>query len=313
MIANASALQRSASNVFTPATITFTAKSQVGSGAINNYNARWIIEDTTDLSTWTNRTVNPTTDEATKTYTPSSNSIKAVRVKMYLAGGTTTLLDEQTIPVVADGEKGADGTSGQNAVLATVWTPEGNTLKNSTGTLKAQVEVYSGTAKVTPTAFKWYIQDPSATTSSGGDSDGGAGWRLLNASYNADVTGWDTDTIVIPASAIAGVESFKCVATYDGKKYQDVCTVIDVSDPIVVTVVGLNTFKNGQGSTTLTAKLYRNGAEIDSSGTGGYTYTWSLYNQDNTKDTTFNKTGKTITVNASEVNVRANIVCEVSK
>lgn len=212
------------------------------------------------------------------------------------------------------GQAGADGTSGVNAVLATVWTPEGNTLKNSTGSLKAQVDVYSGTTKVTPSAFKWYIQDPSATTTSGGDADGGAGWRLLNATYNAGVTGYTTAIITIPASAIASVESFKCVATYNSNKYQDVCTVIDVTDPIVVTVVGLNTFKNGTGSQSMTAKLYQNGTEIDTAGTGGYTYSWSLYKQDGTKDTVFGtKTGKTITVNATDVDVRANLICEVSK
>jgi hypothetical protein len=313
MISSADALQKNLSNVFTPTTITFTAKSQTGNDAIANYNARWVIEDTTDLSTWTVRTVAPTTDEATKTYTPSSTSIKAVRVKMYMAGGTTTLLDEQTIPVVSDG---ATGGKGDNSVIGVVWTPEGNTLKNSEGTLKAQMNVYNGTAEVTSgITYKWYIQDPDATASSGGDSDGGAGWRLLNSTYNAGVTNYTTKEITIPASAIASVESFMCVATYGGKKYKDVCTVTDVTDPILVTVIGLNTFKNGQGTTELKAVLYRNGAEIDSAGSG-YTYTWSLYNQNNVKITptyTATMTGKTITIDGRDVDGRANIICEVSK
>lgn len=203
------------------------------------------------------------------------------------------------------------GEDGLDAVVAMVWTPEGNTLKNSEGTLKASVTLYKGTSEVTGSAFKWYIQDPSATTSSGGDADGGAGWRLLTSTYNAGVTGYTTATITIPASAIASVESFKCVATYGGKKYKDVCTVIDVTDPIVVSVIGLSTFKNGQGSTELTAKLYRNGAEIDSAGIE-YKYSWSIYNKDNQK-TSFSKTGKTITVSADDIDVRGNVICEVSK
>lgn len=211
---------------------------------------------------------------------------------------------------VTNGQKGEDGTSGENAVIATVWTPDGNTLKNHEGTLTARVDVYSGTTKVTPTAFKWYIQDPTATTSSGGDSDGGNGWRKLDSNYNAGVTGYTTDTITIPASAISSVESFKCVATYGDKKYQDVCTVIDITDPITVTIIGLSTFKNGQGSNTLTAKLYRNGMEIDNSG-DQYTYTWSIYNQQGVK-TSFSKTGKTITVSADDIDVRGNVICEVS-
>src|SRR5690606_3515135 len=132
------------------------------------------------------------------------------------------------------------------------------------------------------------------------------------SSYNAGITGYTTATITIPASAIAGVESFKCVATYEGKKYQDVCTVVDVSDPVVVTIVGLNTFKNGQGEPTYTAKIYRDGVEIDASGTE-YIYKWYLYKSDGQLDTNFGtKTGKTITVRAEDFYIRANLICEVS-
>jgi hypothetical protein len=306
LISSVPAISKSQAGAYTPTSVTFQAKSQTGTASPANYSGRFIIADSTDGTTFTDR-VTSTTNEASKSYTVGAN-VKSVRVRLYLAGGTTNLLDEQIIPVVTDG---TDGSNGVNAVLATVWTPDGNTLKNSTGTLKATVDVYSGTTEVTPTAFKWYIQDPTATTSSGGDTDGGAGWRLLNATYNAGVTGYTTATITIPASAIAGVESFMCIATYGGKKYKDVCTVIDVTDPILVTIIGLSTFKNGQGSTELTAKLYRNGAEIDSAGTG-HTYTWSLYKADGTKDTAFTATGKTITVNATSVDSRANIICEVS-
>lgn len=214
---------------------------------------------------------------------------------------------------VTNGQKGADGRDGIDSVIATVWTPDGNMIRNHEGTLKATVTVYKGTTEVAPSAFKWYIQDPTATTSSGGDADGGNGWRLLTSTWNAGVTGYTTDTITIPASAIAGVESFKCVATYGGKKYKDVCTVIDVTDPIVVSIIGLNTFKNGQGESSYTAKLYRNGMEIDTSGTE-FTYKWYLYKENGQLDTAFGtKTGKTITVNADDFLIRANLVCEVSE
>lgn len=205
------------------------------------------------------------------------------------------------------GNDGSDGTDGINSVLATVWTPDGNVLKNGQGTLEATVDVYDGTTEVTPTAFKWYIQDPS----SAGDSDSGAGWKLLNGTYNAGTSGYTTAKLTIPASAIASVESFMCIATYGGKKYRDICVVMDVTDPILVTVIGLNTFKNGQGSSEFEAKLYRNGAEIDSSGTE-YTYAWSLYNSNNIKQS-FSKAGKTITVNATDIDARANLLCEISK
>lgn len=308
LVTSVPAIAKTKTGTFVPTNVVVTGKSQTGTNQPADYAGRFKIYESTDGTTFTLKYTS-SANEATYTY-PSSGSlpanIKALKVELYLAGGTTTKLDEQIIPIVTD------GSDGQNAVIATVWTPDGNTLKNSQGTLTAQIDVYSGGTKVTPSAFKWYIQDPTATPSNGGDSDGGNGWRLLNASYNAGITGYTTEKITIPASAIAGVESFMAIATYNGQKYRDVCTVVDVTDPIVVTIVGLNIFKNGQGSTQLTAKVYQNGQEIDVNGSE-YTYRWFLYKQDGTLDTSFNKTGKTITVNATEINVRANLICEVSK
>lgn len=36
-----------------------------------------------------------------------------MRCQLYLAGGTTTLVDTQTIPIISDGEKGATGQDGK--------------------------------------------------------------------------------------------------------------------------------------------------------------------------------------------------------
>lgn len=309
LVVDTSAIAKAKNGSYTPTKITVTSKSQTGTSAPTNYSGRFRISESTDGITFTTKYTS-SSNQATYTY-PASGSfpsnLKAIKVELFGAGGTSNLLDEQVIPVVVDGIDGTD------SVIATVWTPDGNIIKNGQGTLRATVTVYKGTTQVTPSAFKWYIQDPTATTSNGGDADGGNGWRLLTSSYNAGITGYTTATITIPASAIAGVESFKCVATYEGKKYQDVCTVVDVSDPVVVTIVGLNTFKNGQGESTYTAKLYRDGVEIDASGTE-YIYKWYLYKSDGQLDTNFGtKTGKTITVRAEDFYIRANLICEVSK
>lgn len=309
LVVDTSAIAKAKNGSYTPTKITVTSKSQTGTSAPTNYSGRFRISESADGITFTTKYTS-SSDQATYTY-PASGSfpsnLKAIKVELFEAGGTSNLLDEQVIPVVVDGVDGTD------SVIATVWTPDGNIIKNGQGTLRATVTVYKGTTQVTPSAFKWYIQDPTATTSNGGDADGGNGWRLLTSSYNAGITGYTTATITIPASAIAGVESFKCVATYEGKKYQDVCTVVDVSDPVVVTIVGLNTFKNGQGESTYTAKLYRDGVEIDASGTE-YIYKWYLYKSDGQLDTNFGtKTGKTITVRAEDFYIRANLICEVSK
>jgi hypothetical protein len=286
---------------FSPANFSVQARSQTGTASPVDYAGRFIIAESTDGTTFVDKFTS-TANEDVRTYTPSGVTVKAIRVRLYLANGTTSLVDEQTIRVVADGT---------NSIYANVWTPDGNSVKNGSGTVKAQVDLYNGTEVVTGSAYKWYVQDPTATTSSGGDADGGAGWRLLTSTYNIGITGYTTATITIPASAIAGTEAFKCIATYNGDKYGGVTTVVDLSDPIMVRLDGMDKFKNGEGSVTVRATLLQAGAEIDSAGTG-YTYTWSIYNSSNVK-TAFAKTGKSITVSASDIDGRGNLVCDVSK
>lgn len=275
----------------------------------------------------------------TSDYTLGTGSVKTLTIKSNVLSSNNTMnyiceilfkdvgtgfdvLTKSEIELVkvtngTDGEKGEDGTigaDGKDSVYAYVWTPEGNMIKNSEGSLEATVDVYEGSTTVAPTAFKWYVQDPTATTGSGGDADGGNGWRLLTDTYNIGVTGYKTKTIVIPADAIQGLESFMCVVTYDSVKYKGTVTVTDVSDPVYVEVVGVNTFKNGQGETSLRARVFRDGIEIDTDGSK-YVYNWYLYDSDGTLDPNFGtggkKVGKTIIVLATEVHSRANVVCEL--
>lgn len=309
---SANAIKKSQSGVYSPASVVLEGKSQTGSGAYGAYAGRFKIYTTT-------ATLNASTNWGTAVYTSSANessytypasgtfpaNITGIKIEFYLAGGTTTLLDSQVIPVVTD------GTDGKDSIYAYVWTPDGNTVKNGSGSVTCHIDLYNGASPVTASAYKWYIQDPTATTSSGGDADGGAGWRLLNSTYNAGVTGYTTDTITVPASAIASMESFKCVATYSSVKYSGVTTVVDLSDPIVVRIDGANIFKNGEGSVTVRATVLQAGAEIDTAGTT-YTYKWSIYNSANVK-TAFSKTGKSITVSASDISGIGNLVCEIEK
>lgn len=303
---DATAIQKNIAGAYTPASINVSGRSQVGTAAPGTYAARFIISDSTDGTTFTARYTSAA-NETTKNYVPSAG-IKALKVVMYAAGGTATPLDEQLVVIVSDGATGAD------AVRAMVTSPEGNVFKNQAGTLKALCEVYKGSTLQSAT-YKWYLQDPTATTASGGDADGGNGWRLINATFNAGVTNYTTNTITIPASAVTGFEAFKCVATYSGVKYSDTTSFVDISDPISTTIIGGDKFKNGQGTVTLTAKLSQAGAEIDAAGTK-YTYTWSLYDMAGVKVTNWNgtgsKVGKTITVAAIDITQRGNLICDIN-
>jgi sulfur carrier protein ThiS len=104
------AIQKSAAGAYTPTSVTFTAYSATGTAAPAPYAGRFIIATSTDGTTYTNQYTS-SANESSKAYTIPA-SIKTVRVRIYLAGGTTTLLDEEIVPVVSDGTNGTNGAQG---------------------------------------------------------------------------------------------------------------------------------------------------------------------------------------------------------
>ena len=102
------AIIKDKNNNLSPTSITLTAKSQTGSNAMANYSGRFKIETTTDNSTWTTQYTS-SANEATKTWSVIDD-IVAIRCSLYLKDGTTTLLDQQTIPIVSDGIDGTNVT-----------------------------------------------------------------------------------------------------------------------------------------------------------------------------------------------------------
>ena len=103
------AIVKDADGVLNPSSITMTGKRNQGTKAPANYAGRFKVEVTTDGSTWTTAYTS-SANEVTHAFTPA-DGVKNIRISLYLAGGTATLLDSQTIPIVSDGENGADGFS----------------------------------------------------------------------------------------------------------------------------------------------------------------------------------------------------------
>jgi len=207
-----------------------------------------------------------------------------------------------------------------------VATPKGDVFRNSeVATLTAKAERWRGsTVDTTNVTYKWGIMDSSvtSTSSSGYDASFGVGWRKLSDTTGM-YSGTTTATITIYAAAVDSYAVFKCVATDSdstsntyNSTFNDVATFIDNSDPIqvVITSTGGDVFKNGVGSTVLTAVVYQAGTEIDADGKG--TYTWTKYNKDGAVDTTWgtsgSKTGKTLSVSSSDVATKATFMVVVT-
>ena len=149
------------------------------------------------------------------------------------------------------------------------------------------------------------------------DGDAGAGWRKIPSDVTGNITGVTTNEVTVYAVFVPDLCVLECIIkdtdsasnTYN-QCFKDTVTIIDQTDTIQIqiTSTGGDVFKNGAGSSTLTAKVYQAGAEIDASGTK-YTYTWTVFDQNGNASTfsggASSKTGKSITVGDADVNVKA--------
>lgn len=106
------ALVKAESGTVTPSSVTFTGYSKSGSGNASTYAGRFIIAESSNGSSWTNKYTS-SSNESSKAYTPSATTIKFIRCSLYKAGGTSTLLDQETVAVVSDGATGATGATGE--------------------------------------------------------------------------------------------------------------------------------------------------------------------------------------------------------
>ena len=211
--------------------------------------------------------------------------------------------------------------NGSGIADAIAWLPDGNVFKNdSVSKLTAQCDFWRGSlVDTTDVTYQWYINSSAQTT----DVGGGVGWRKLANKAN-ESTGVTTSTLTVFPNLVTNYAVFKCVIIDNDptsnsykKEFVDTATIADQSDPIQCSVVssGGTVFKNGDGQTTLTARLYRAEGEVDEAGTK-YTYKWYKYNKDGTLvlkwgGTVDYKTGKSISVGTSDVETKGTFIVEV--
>lgn len=223
---------------------------------------------------------------------------------------------------------------GKETQVLNVYAGNGTTFRNNTpASLTVNADLYRGNVLTNDTKqFKFFYQDTSITgsTVAGYDPDGGIGWHLCSSKTagqtpNVEPTATTTSQgiLTVTAAAVVNAQTFKVVCinksgAFNGSKTTGLCTLVDMSDPysLMLDSSAGNIFKNSQGSTTIKARLYRNGEELDTAGTGK-TYKWSKYDKNGVMDANFGgkgnayKTGKTITVNATEIAAKAMLKCEV--
>lgn len=231
--------------------------------------------------------------------------------------------------------KGNTGAAGQNAVVFSVYAPNGTVVQNQSGTLTLAAAAYDGATEISSGATYQWAKYTGGT------------WSNI-----ASATG---KTLTVNGSDIVNIQSYRCTMTYKSKTYQDVITVEDKSDPYVSEMLSIGGFtvKNNQGGLVPYVIVRTNQKEVDallgpisetapsspSSGAFWYkidhagksvtlmkyngsawaaatekqslTYTW--YKQDkNGNEETFGKTGKVIYLSAEDIDSLATLQCDVS-
>lgn len=109
-------IKKGKNDVLNPTTVTFSSFYRDGNSATRTaYSGRFIIQESTDGSTFTTKYTS-SANETSKTYTPT-NTAKVIKCNMYASGGTTAMLDTQTVAIVNDVDNISVG--GRNFLLGT--------------------------------------------------------------------------------------------------------------------------------------------------------------------------------------------------
>lgn len=229
--------------------------------------------------------------------------------------------------------KGNNGSNGKNAVVFSVYAPNGTVVMNQSGSLVLATSAYSGATAITGT-YQW------------AKYTGGTWTNISNAT---------SSTLTVSGADIVNIQSYRCTITYNGESYVDVITVEDKSDPYVSEMLSIGGFtvKNNLGGVVPYVIVRTNQQEVDSllgpiseteptsPSSGDYwyqinhtkqtvtlmkysgsaweaskdtqklKYTWYKQDKDG-KESTFGKTGKVIYLSAADIDSLVTLQCDVS-
>lgn len=247
MTRSAGVIQRLSDGTYSPSGITLNAYSQSGSSAVAAYAGRFKIETTLDDVTYTTA------------YTSSANQstygfdippfIKRIRIGLYLAGGTTTLLDEELIPIVEDGDASpvpllssgnhilqsdsAGGVASYSAAETTMSVSIGG-IDNSSNWSYYVSEVGTGVT--------YRDSDDTADRTAVGYIDGGLGGKNLllhtnaftNAAWTKTNTTVATSTAVVAPTGVPGQVHLISETTATGNHFVEQLVTVTQASPFAV-------------------------------------------------------------------------------
>ena len=231
--------------------------------------------------------------------------------------------------------KSSKGSNGVNAVVFSIYAPNGTVVQNQSGSLTLATSAYSGATPISTATYQWAKYEVG---------------KWVNIS-NATAS-----TLTVAGADIVNIQSYRCTMTYGGQQYTDVITVEDKSDPYVSEMLSIGGFtvKNNLGGVVPYVIVRTNRQEVDpllgsisetapsspASGAFWYkvdhtaktvtlmkyngetwvaatekqelTYTWYMQDKDG-QSVEYEKTGKVIYLSAEDIDSLVTLQCDVSK
>lgn len=281
MDASTLTINKNESDVFSPDTVTFTAWSRTGNSVTRTaYSGRFKIEESTDGSTYpTTAAYTSSSNESSKTWTPSSASVKMIKCTLYASGGTSTALDSQTIVVVSDGTSGSNGNDGVNGISMGLGNYQDVIPCTSAGvtsqsrTLTIPFWAFSGIQRIPVTATVGTLPTGITVGSNTAGTASSNGVLTLTVANNSNLGNASllTGSITITLTATYNSQTQSANMTYTWTKN---LRAVDGTSSVILQVYSEDggVLHNSSGSTTLKTRLVSGATEVT-----GTAYQWQKY------------------------------------
>lgn len=292
------------SKVFVPTSVKFSIYKTVGNGTAALYAGRFKIYESTDGSTYTLKYTSGS-DENSKSYTPSANTIKTIKCEAYESGNTSKLLDTQTVAVVLDGINGQTGAPGKDSINVVLGNPAEVIPCTTSGAAKEAKDItipfdcYQGVKRIAGTATLPTTLPSGVTLKSNTAATASAGGTIvLTVAKNATLASTNSGDISITFSAggVTSIHKFTWTKSIQASNGAN-AILFQIFAPNGDVI--LNNGNNVTLQTTLT-----NGTTTI---TSGITYQWAKYTGTYTNIT--NATYSSLTVTPSMVDSVTSFRC----
>ena len=262
-------INKDISGAYTPSTVTFSAWKTVGNTAETAYSGRFKIEESANGGSTYSTVYTSSSNEASKQWTPSAG-ITIIKATLYAAGGTTNVLDEQTVVITRDGATGQNGADGLNGISMGLGNyqdvipckSDGTTAQAKTITIPFYA--YAGITRIPVTAAVSGLPANGITVSSntaGTTSNDGS--LVLNVANNSPLGNASTITgdIVVTLSCQYNSQTQSMTHRYT---YTKSLQAVDGYNAVILQIYSDDggIIRNSSGSTTLKIRLVSGAAAV---------------------------------------------------